>query len=57
MGARTQGSGARNLDEFKDALQRLDFGAQNFVYADVDGNIAYFTTGEFPYVRIYRRAR
>jgi penicillin G amidase len=39
---------ARNLNEFKEALQRFDFGSQNFVYGDVDGNIAYFTTGEIP---------
>lgn len=39
---------ARNLEEFKDALQRLDVGSQNFVYGDVDGNIAYFTSGEIP---------
>ena len=39
---------ARNLDEFKVALQYLDFGSQNFVYADSRGNIAYFTTGEMP---------
>jgi len=39
---------ARNLDEFKAALQYLDFGSQNFVYADDRGNIAYFTTGEMP---------
>jgi penicillin amidase len=39
---------ARNLQQFKAALQRLDVGSQNFVYADVDGNIAYFTTGEIP---------
>jgi penicillin amidase len=39
---------ARNLEEFKAALQRLDVGSQNFVYGDVDGNIAYFTTGEIP---------
>jgi len=39
---------ARNLREFKEALQRLDVGSQNFVYADIDGNIAYFTTGEIP---------
>jgi penicillin amidase len=39
---------ARNLDEFKAALQYFDFGSQNFVYADVDGNIAYFTSGEVP---------
>jgi len=39
---------ARNLDDFKAALQFFDFGSQNFVYADVDGNIAYFTSGEVP---------
>jgi penicillin G amidase len=39
---------ARNLAEFKDALQRFDVGSQNFVYGDVEGNIAYFTTGEVP---------
>lgn len=39
---------ARNLEEFKVALQYLDFGSQNFVYADDRGNIAYFTTGEMP---------
>ena len=39
---------ARNLNEFKAALQYLDFGSQNFVYADDRGNIAYFTTGEMP---------
>jgi penicillin amidase len=38
---------SRNLDEFKDALQRMDV-AQNFVYVDVQGNIAYFTSGEIP---------
>jgi len=39
---------ARNLEDFKDALQRFDVGSQNFVYADVRGNIAYFTSGEIP---------
>jgi penicillin amidase len=39
---------ARNIDDFKDALQRFDVGAQNFVYIDVQGNIAYFTSGEIP---------
>jgi penicillin G amidase len=39
---------ARNLDDFKAALQFFDFGSQNFVYADVEGNIAYFTSGEVP---------
>src|SRR6266702_1078573 len=32
-------NGARNLEGFKDALQRFDVGSQNFVYADVHGNI------------------
>ena len=39
---------ARNLDDFKTALQRFDVGSQNFVYIDVRGNIAYFTSGEIP---------
>jgi penicillin amidase len=39
---------ARNLGDFTDALQRFDAGAQNFVYADVDGNIAFFSAGEVP---------
>jgi penicillin amidase len=39
---------AGNLDEFKQGLQYFDFGSQNFAYADVDGNIAYFTSGELP---------
>ena len=39
---------ARNLDDFKAALQFFDFGSQNFVYADIEGNIAYFTSGEVP---------
>jgi penicillin G amidase len=38
---------SRNLEDFKDALQRMDV-AQNFVYADVHGHIAYFTSGEIP---------
>ncbi len=39
---------AANLDEFRDALQFFDFGSQNFSYADIDGNIAYFTSAEMP---------
>jgi penicillin amidase len=39
---------ARDLAQFKHALQRFDAGAQNFVYADVDGNIAFFSAGEVP---------
>lgn len=39
---------AGDLDEFREALSFFDFGSQNFIYGDVDGNIAYFTTGEAP---------
>jgi penicillin amidase len=39
---------ARNLDEFRTALQHFDVGSQNFIYGDIDGNIGYFTTGEVP---------
>ena len=39
---------AANLADFQTALSYFDFGSQNFVYADVDGNIAYFVTGEEP---------
>ena len=33
---------------FRDALQFFDVGSQNFAYADIDGNIAYFTSAELP---------
>ncbi len=39
---------ARNMDEFQTALQYFDFGSQNWIYADVEGNIAYFTSAENP---------
>jgi penicillin amidase len=39
---------AQNLEQFETALSYFDFGSQNFVYGDVDGNIAYYTTGEAP---------
>jgi penicillin amidase len=39
---------AKNVDDFKAALQFFDVGSQNFVYGDVDGNIAYLTSGEMP---------
>jgi penicillin amidase len=39
---------AHNLADFQDALQRFDGGSQNFVYADVEGNIAFFSAGEIP---------
>jgi penicillin amidase len=39
---------ARNLDDFVHALQFFDVGSQNFIYGDIDGNIAYFTSSEVP---------
>jgi penicillin amidase len=39
---------ARNLDDLMRALQWYDSGTQNFAYADVDGNIAYFAASEVP---------
>ena len=40
--------GARNWEEFNAALMRFAWPAQNFVYADVDGNIGYHATGRLP---------
>ena len=39
---------AKNLDDFRRGLQFFDVGSQNFIYNDVDGNIAYFVGGEVP---------
>jgi penicillin amidase len=39
---------AAGLDDFKQGLQFFDFGSQNWAYADVAGNIAYFTSAELP---------
>jgi penicillin amidase len=39
---------ARNLDDFVEALQYFDVGSQNFIYGDIEGNIAYFTSSEVP---------
>ncbi|MEB2285980.1 MAG: hypothetical protein B6D46_04830 [Polyangiaceae bacterium UTPRO1] len=39
---------ATDLATFKQGLQFFDFGSQNWGYADVLGNIAYFSSGEFP---------
>jgi penicillin amidase len=39
---------ARNLKDFRDALKYFDVGSQNWVYADVAGNLAYFTSAEMP---------
>jgi penicillin G amidase len=39
---------ARSLAEFRRGVQWFDSGTQNFAYADVDGNIAYFAAAEVP---------
>ena len=39
---------AGNAGEFSSALQYFDVGSQNFAYADIAGNIAYFTSAELP---------
>src|SRR5882724_11282350 len=39
---------AQNWDEFCRAFSQLDAPGQNVVYADVDGNIGYHTTGKVP---------
>ena len=40
--------GAQNWDDFRKAFSQLDAPGQNVVYADVDGNIGYQTTGHIP---------
>ncbi len=37
-----------NIADFQHALRSFTFGSQNFGYADVDGNIAYFASAELP---------
>jgi penicillin amidase len=39
---------AQNLSQFLDGLAKFDVGSQNWAYADVDGNLAYFTSAELP---------
>jgi penicillin amidase len=39
---------AQNWEQFRAALQDWDFPSQNFVYADVEGNIGYQTPGRIP---------
>jgi penicillin G amidase len=39
---------ARNLADFKHAIRSLETTTQNWAYADVDGNIAYFSSGKIP---------
>ena len=39
---------AQNWDEFRNALRYFSAPSQNFVYADVDGNIGYQVPGQIP---------
>jgi penicillin amidase len=39
---------AQNLSDFRSALQSFDVGSQNWIYSDVAGNIAYYTSAEMP---------
>jgi len=39
---------AQNWEDFRDALSDWDVPSQNFVYADVDGNIGYQSPGRIP---------
>ena len=39
---------ATNWEEFRDALRDWDAPPQNFVYADIDGNIGYIMAGAIP---------
>lgn len=39
---------AENYDDFRAATSKWDIAAQNVVYADIEGNIAYQSTGEVP---------
>ncbi|MGH2576065.1 MAG: penicillin acylase family protein, partial [Ignavibacteria bacterium] len=39
---------ARNWDEFKSGLKDFGVPAQNFIYADVNGNIGYHAAGKIP---------
>jgi len=39
---------ARNLSQFEQGLPFFAVGSQNWAYADVQGNVAYFTSAEMP---------
>jgi penicillin amidase len=41
-------NGATNWEEFRNALSYFDVPSQNFIYADVKGNIGYQTPGRIP---------
>jgi len=39
---------AKNLQDFMVGLKSFTFGSQNWAYADVEGNLGYFTSAELP---------
>ena len=39
---------AGDLDDFREGLDNFDVGSQNWAYADVEGNLAYFSSAENP---------
>ncbi len=39
---------AQTIEDFQEGLKYFDVGSFNWSYADVDGNIAYFTSGKVP---------
>ena len=39
---------AQTIEDFQEGLRYFDVGSFNWGYADVDGNIAYFTSGKVP---------
>lgn len=49
MQAVTKLNAATNWEEFRDALSYWDVPSQNFIYADISGNIGYQTPGRIPF--------
>lgn len=47
-----EGNRARNWDEFQKALRNYGGATQNFVYADVKGNIGWYAAGRIPIRRV-----
>lgn len=41
-------SRSRSMADFEAGLTQFAFGSQNFLYADIEGNIAYYIGGEMP---------
>lgn len=41
-------SRAQSVEDFEIGLRDFAFGSQNFLYVDVDGNLAYYVGGEMP---------